>query len=107
MLTERYWRHTVDFISFSYYNSKTVSANPEKYELVPVSMHRELEILSSNIRTIAIRLIQRHTVCLESLLWAIQETVVCRGKWFKVQKDALVAEDQGGFSVLDDYRIDF
>lgn len=36
-------KHTVDFVSFSYYNSKTVAHNPEDYELAAGNMHRGLK----------------------------------------------------------------
>lgn len=99
--------HTVDFISFSYYNSKTVAAQPEKYELAAGNMHRglrnpflEYSDYSYPIDPKGIRYVLNHFYGLYKKPLFVAENGLGA-------KDALVAESQGVFSVQDDYRINF
>jgi 6-phospho-beta-glucosidase len=99
-------KHTVDFISFSYYNSKTVAKNPSKYELAQGNLYRGLRnpyltysewnypIDPQGLRYILNFYYERYELPMfvsENGMGAIDEPI----------------EENGKLTINDDYRIEF
>lgn len=99
--------HTVDFISFSYYNSKTVSAFPEQYELADGNLHRGLKNPYTPYSDFNYPLDPKGLRYVLNHLYATFEKPLFVAENGLGAYDDLIESESLGWSVQDDYRIDF
>ncbi len=100
-------KNTVDFISFSYYNSKTVAAKAGKYELASGNLHRGLKnpyVTYSGynypIDPQGLRYVLNHFYALYNKPLFVSENGLGA-------IDELAVDEDGNKTVIDDYRIKF
>lgn len=99
-------QNTVDFISFSYYNSKTLARDPNKYEVASGNLHRGLKNPYLKYSSFS------YPIDPQGIRYVLNHFYQLYRKPLFISENGLGAYDQlikydGEFTVNDDYRIKF
>jgi 6-phospho-beta-glucosidase len=100
-------KNTVDFISFSYYNSKTVSKNPENYQLAAGNIMRGLRNPYLEYSEYNYPIDAKGIRYMLNYFYEHYNKPLFIAENGLGQQDTLIVDEMGNKTVMDDYRIKY